>query len=114
MTELREVTAAQAIAEVATGTVLLDVRELDEWMSGHAPTGLFVPMSSLPVGFESVPTDTRLLVICHAGSRSARVTRALVEAGFDAVNVAGGMLSWVDAGGPVVTVASNTDTASPL
>lgn len=105
MAAFAEVSAAEAIAEVQTGTVLLDVREQDEWDKGHAPTAQFLPMSSFPDAFNAVPVGQRLLVLCHAGSRSARVTSALVEAGFDAVNVAGGMLSWTDAGGAVVTAA---------
>ena len=100
---MTEITAAEAIAEVETGTILLDVREQDEWDRGHAPTAQFLPMSQLPAGVDGLPEGQRLLVVCHAGSRSLRVTRALLEAGYDAVNVSGGMLDWVDAGGAVVS-----------
>jgi rhodanese-related sulfurtransferase len=102
MTEFTEISAADAVTEVEGGTVLLDVREQDEWDRGHAPTAILLPMSTLPNGLDSVPTGQRVLVVCHAGSRSARVTKALLESGYDAVNVAGGMLAWSDAGGDVV------------
>lgn len=102
MTQFVEVSAADAVSEVEGGTILLDVREQDEWDRGHAPTAIFLPMSKLPDGLDSIPTGQRLLVVCHAGSRSARVTRALLDSGYDAVNVAGGMLAWSDADGAVV------------
>lgn len=103
MSEFSEITAADAVAEVSAGVILLDVREPEEWARGHAPTARLLPMSLLPEGLENVPEGQRLLVVCHAGSRSLRVTRALLTAGYDAVNVSGGMLEWADAGGALVS-----------
>lgn len=103
MSTFSEVSAAEAIVEVTAGTMLVDVREQDEWDRGHAPGATFLPMSLLPAGVDGLPLGQRLLVVCHAGSRSLRVTKALLDAGYDAVNVTGGMLEWADAGGDVVT-----------
>ncbi|CAN5261853.1 rhodanese-like domain-containing protein [soil metagenome] len=102
MTAFNEVSAAEAIAEVEAGTVLIDVREQDEWDRGHAPTAILLPMSNLSQGLDSVPSGQRVLVVCHLGSRSARVTRSLLDSGYDAVNVAGGMVGWSHAGGDLV------------
>ena len=49
----------------------------------------------------NLPTSATIYVICRSGNRSATATRALVAAGLDAYNVAGGMNAWTDAGLPV-------------
>jgi len=100
--ELPEITAEEARAEVAAGTVLLDVREQDEWDAGHAPDARLVPLSELQQRVAEVPADTRVLVVCHSGMRSMRATAFLREQGVDAVNVVGGMVAWSAAGGAVV------------
>jgi len=99
--ELPEVTAEEARAEVAAGTILLDVREQDEWDAGHAPDARLLPLSELQQRVAEVPTDARVLVVCHSGMRSMRATAFLRHSGVDAVNVTGGMLAWTAAGGPV-------------
>jgi len=42
-------------------------------------------------------------VVCRVGSRSAQVTAWLAAQGRDAVNLAGGLDAWADAGRPLVT-----------
>jgi len=102
MSGLPEITAAEAIARAEAGTArLVDVREQDEWDRGHSPLATLVPMSQLQARLGEIPDDEPLLIVCHAGVRSARVTQALVRAGYDASNVAGGMTAWVAAGGPL-------------
>ena len=96
---LPEVNAGEAIALVANGTVLVDVREQYEWDLGHAPDARLLPMSEIEQRIAEVPADSRFLVACLVGGRSARVTAFLRGQGFDAVNVAGGMLAWNAAGG---------------
>jgi rhodanese-related sulfurtransferase len=48
----------------------------------------------------------QVLVVCRAGGRSLRAAEALIGAGFDAVNVSGGMLAWSQAGGELVAEAA--------
>jgi len=87
---------------VPPGTVLLDVREQDEWDAGHAPDALHIPLGDLPDRVGELPADDRLLVVCHSGGRSARATAWLNGGGYDAVNLDGGMVDWARAGLPVV------------
>lgn len=100
--ELPGVSALEAMREVAEGVTMIDVREQDEWDGGHAPNARLLPLSRLQDGISALPRDTRLLVVCHAGSRSLRATSILRSAGLDAVNVEGGMTAWVAGRGPVV------------
>ncbi|UER55485.1 rhodanese-like domain-containing protein [Kineosporiaceae bacterium SCSIO 59966] len=90
------------VDEVGPGTVLLDVRERDEWDAGHAPGAIHLPATELMARYGEVPADTEVHVICRTGGRSARVAEWLNDVGFDAVNVAGGMAAWVEAGRPIV------------
>ena len=117
MEQSPQVTAQEAMSLLAstdsgsnrdTGTVLLDVREQHEWDRGHSPLALFVPMSQLRVRIDEIPEDCTVLVLCHAGQRSASVAAALREAGYDAVNVAGGMIAWHAAGGELAAKGDQT------
>ena len=104
MTGMSSVTPEEAVALVAAGLPLVDVREQDEWDAGHAPEAIFLPMSQIQERLDELP-DGRMLVICHSGGRSARVTEYLLGQGHDAVNVEGGMLAWPHAGGSVTSEA---------
>ncbi len=82
----------------ADDTVLVDVREPDEWREVRVPGGVHLPLGTLPGRLDEVPDGRPVHVICRSGGRSAQATRLLREAGLDAVNVAGGTLAWIDAG----------------
>lgn len=81
--------------------VLVDVREDDEWREVRAPGALHLPMGRLASSIDQLPTDRRIACICHLGGRSAAVAEALAKAGYDVVNVVGGMDAWQEAGLPV-------------
>jgi rhodanese-related sulfurtransferase len=83
------------------GGVLLDVREPDEWVTVRAPGALHIPMTQLSASTDRLPSGATIVCICHIGARSAVVADALAGAGYDAVNVTGGMEAWESAGLPV-------------
>jgi len=80
--------------------LLLDVREDDEWNSGHAPDAVHRPLGLLSP--TSVPDDRPVIAVCRSGQRSGRATQALAAAGYDVRNLDGGMHAWAAAGLPVV------------
>jgi len=98
----REVSALAAAEMVRSGALLVDVREDDEWAAGHAPAAAHLPMSRLFGGRVALPSDRLIVCVCHVGARSAAVAAGLVAAGWDAVNLVGGMEAWLSAGLPVV------------
>ncbi|CAN5439743.1 hypothetical protein BH10ACT8_BH10ACT8_09760 [soil metagenome] len=100
---LPEISATEAAASIEAGALLLDVREDEEWAAGHAPQAVHIPMSSLTGRTAEIPTDRTVICVCHVGGRSAVVTDALNRAGWQAVNLTGGMNAWEAAGLPVVT-----------
>jgi rhodanese-related sulfurtransferase len=96
---------AVVVADIPEHAVLLDVREDDEWAAGHAPEAVHVPMGQVAQRLEELATafpDRLVHVVCRSGGRSARVTAYLKAAGWDAVNVEGGMRAWAAAGRPMV------------
>ena len=90
-------------ANVPDGAWLLDVREADEWAAGYAPGARHIPLGQLGARSAEIPRDETVYVICRSGARSARAAQALGAAGWEAVNVAGGMQDWAAAGRPMAT-----------
>ena len=87
---------------VPADAVLLDVRESHEWVAGHAPTAIHLPMSEIAQRISEVPTG-EVYVICKVGGRSAQVAHWLNGQGWAARNVDGGMHSWSAQGLPMVS-----------
>jgi rhodanese-related sulfurtransferase len=87
-------------------TLLVDVREDDEWRAGRAPAALHVPLATVGDRISAIErrADGRpVAFICRSGSRSAEAAEVAVDAGLEHVlNVGGGMAAWVDAGLPIV------------
>ena len=96
------VTPDEAVRRVEEGAVLLDVREPDEWEAGHAPEALHVPLAALAARLDQLDESTPVVAVCRVGGRSERAATALIQRGFDAVNMGGGMQAWAAAGLPVV------------
>lgn len=89
-------------ADVPADAVLVDVREQDEWDAGHAPDAVHIPMGELPDRLGELP-EGDVHVVCRSGGRSARASAWLQQNGVDAVDVAGGMGAWLEAGRPLVS-----------
>jgi rhodanese-related sulfurtransferase len=91
-----------ADALVATGALLLDVREDDEWSAGHAPAAVHVPMGQVVDRLSELPVDRTIVCMCRVGGRSGSVALQLAGLGYDVRNVAGGMQAWAALELPVV------------
>ncbi|MEZ5134381.1 MAG: molybdopterin-synthase adenylyltransferase MoeB [Acidimicrobiales bacterium] len=110
--EIREVDTAEA-DELRTrpGTVLLDVREIEEYEQGAVPGSIHITRGHLESKVEGrVPDkDTPLLVLCAGGTRSAFAAKTLEQLGYtDVVSVAGGFNRWKDEGRDWATPRSLT------
>jgi rhodanese-related sulfurtransferase len=87
----------------AAGATVLDVRNPDEYVTAHVAGAVLIPLGELAARQEEIPAGDPLYVICAVGGRSLAAARALVEAGYPAVSVAGGTNGWIERGGAVVT-----------
>jgi len=102
MTEVPTVELSQVPDPLPEGVTVLDVREPVEWHHGRIDGAVHVPLTQVPGRLEELPRDRQLLVVCKVGGRSAQATAFLREKGFEAINLAGGMLEWSAAGRPMV------------
>jgi rhodanese-related sulfurtransferase len=98
-----EVDLDQFEAAHAAGAAVLDVRNPDEYTAGHVAGAVLIPLGELAARQNEIPPGDPLYVICAVGGRSLAATSALVEAGYQAVSVAGGTNGWIERGLPVVT-----------
>jgi rhodanese-related sulfurtransferase len=108
MSETDQVPGIDVDAVAALGdAVLLDVRGPGEWLAGHAPSTINIPMEEVPSRLDAIDSARTIICICRSGNRSGRVTAFLRAQGVDAVNMTGGMQAWSLAGLPVVGEAGH-------
>ena len=74
------------------GAVLLDVREADEFRSGHIPGAVNMPLSTIDK--VALPKDKPLFVYCLRGTRSKRAVSCLTRMGYQNVKSIGGITSY--------------------
>jgi rhodanese-related sulfurtransferase len=103
MSEVPEVDVQELAEALEAGAPLIDVREPDEYAEVRARGATLIPLGEVPARSGEVPADRTVYVICRSGRRSASAVEHWRAQGFDAVNVAGGTLAWVEAGLPVET-----------
>jgi rhodanese-related sulfurtransferase len=74
---------------------LLDVRDEGELAVASLPGVVHIPMAEIAGRLAELPREREIVVLCHLGGRSERVTRFLRVSGFPlAVNLAGGIDAW--------------------
>jgi len=94
--------ADEAAEAVQTRTAIaLDVREPREWKAGHIVRSKNIPLRSLHTRAGELDPNRRYVAVCRSGSRSARATSQLRKAGYDVVNLKGGLAGWQRAGLPL-------------
>jgi len=83
-----------------SGSLLIDVREANEWSAGRIAGSELKPMSEINDWYPDLPRDQEIIIYCRTGQRSGQVVRALVEqADFANVfNMTGGIVAWARAG----------------
>jgi len=97
---VQEVTVDQ-VAE--GGALVLDVREPAEYVEAHVPGAILIPMGQVPARIDEIDASQTIHVICRSGNRSRTITELLVGRGFEAHNVIGGTMAWIESGRPVNT-----------
>ena len=80
---------------------LIDVRQPEEHDAGRIAGGRLVELAQLAAEVETIDRGRPVVFYCRSGSRSAMATEAFRGAGFDAHNMAGGLLDWAAAGLPL-------------
>jgi adenylyltransferase/sulfurtransferase len=89
------VVEAQRLLAGPTPPLLIDVRETDEYAVCRIEGARLIPMNTVPARLAEIPQDVPVLVQCHHGGRSMKVTQFLRAKGYAHVsNVKGGIDAW--------------------
>jgi rhodanese-related sulfurtransferase len=80
---------------------LLDVREPYEHEAGRIAGARRVDLDRLAEEAPALDRERPILFYCRTGGRSSVATQAFRAAGFDAYNMAGGLVAWVQRGLPI-------------
>jgi len=74
----------------------IDVRTDGEYDSGHIPNSIHIPLHQIQDRMSEIDSlkNKNIIAYCRSGARSSKATKILVEAGFDVLNLSGGVLSW--------------------
>ncbi len=102
MTSTPELSPREAAALLQDGDAqLVDVRTPEEHSAGRIEGDVHIELESLPAQAETLDRERPVVFYCRSGARSALATDAFRAAGFDAHNLAGGLLAWAEQGLPL-------------
>lgn len=82
-------------------TVVIDVRNPDEYQGGHLPGATLIPVNSVFARREELPADKKIIFVCAIGQRSALASEMAAAAGLPPeriYNLEGGTDAWRKAG----------------
>ena len=83
--------------------VLVDVRTKGEYLQGHLPKAINIPLNELSQRVNEIPQGKAVVVVCASGNRSRTGASKIVEAGYENVyNLKGGTMTWMMNGKPIV------------
>ncbi len=86
---------------VRGGAQLVDVREAYEYEAGRIAEGRHIEMDRLTEEAGSIDHDRPVVFYCRVGNRSGVAAEAFRAAGYDAYNLEGGLVAWVEQGLPI-------------
>ena len=106
-TQIQEIGIDQAEAAVREADLLIDVREYDEFASGHLQGAVHMSRGMLEFKMSANPElaarDLNIILYCKTSGRAALAALQLKEMGYQNVrSIVGGIDAWVAAGKPVV------------
>ena len=101
---VQEISVNELIELVESGSLVIDVREPDEYVSGHIPGAILVPLSTVLENSSEFVSEDTVYVVCRSGGRSMQACELLHDNGIvNVINVAGGTMGWISLGNEVVT-----------
>ena len=87
---------AMDMMEKEKNYIILDVRTVAEYESGHIPGAICIPNET--IGTEQIPLlpdkDQLILVYCRSGNRSKQASEKLMKLGYTNIVEFGGINSW--------------------
>jgi rhodanese-related sulfurtransferase len=87
---------------IAHGALVLDVRDPSSFDAGRVQGSVNIPLGQVQDRYSELPRDRTIVAVCEHGGLSYKAAYELRHLGYHAVNLAGGLKSWVAAGLPLV------------
>ena len=106
--DIKQLAAALGDDAALINPVVIDVREVNEYVTGHVPGATLMPMTRLTAHLGELDKTRPLYVVCASGNRSAAIADLLYASGYDAYSVTGGTTAWARSGRPLETGAPTT------
>lgn len=103
---INEVALVDATHAIQDADLLLDVREADEYTSGHIPGAIHIPRGLLEFKLSNDPNlssrGLKIVLYCKNSGRAALASKSLHEMGYVHIqSIAGGFDAWAQAGNPI-------------
>lgn len=77
------------------GITVVDVRTPEEYVNGHIPNALLIPLQDIESSINEFTPDEQYLIVCRSGNRSAQASEILAQKGMKHIyNMTGGMNEW--------------------
>ena len=89
------------IDSISKGTVIIDVRNSQEFAEGHFPGAINIPHDDILTGVKKIKLakSEALILYCRSGNRSRKAQEMLINAGFTNTQNAGGLTTLLAARG---------------
>ncbi|MED1918232.1 rhodanese-like domain-containing protein [Bacillus thuringiensis] len=89
---------SEQLAQWMTGEkdmVIVDLREPELFEEGRVPNAINIPFAEINEKYRSIPTDKKVVFVCHTGRMGVESGNLLLENGYkDVANLDGGMAKW--------------------
>lgn len=93
--ELKNINIRTILIEaIRENGIIVDVRTKEEFVSGHIPMAINIPLEDIKSGFVNIPINKYLIVYCENGGNSALAARILMEMGYEVANTVGGLKNY--------------------
>lgn len=91
--KFKTIATNEAIELIDNGAIVIDVRSLDEYNTGHIRGAINIPLDM--INTISYGKDESLIIYCASGKRSLEAVNTLSDMGYtNLYNLDGGMLNW--------------------
>lgn len=89
----KTITENEAMPLIQNNAVIIDVRTLDEYNTGHIKDAINIPVDN--ISSITYDKDTVIILYCASGMRSANAAKILIDSGYTNVyNLDGGLINW--------------------
>lgn len=98
---ISRISPREAHKKMSDGASLLDVREYPEWVEGHVPGAVLIPLGDVKKEPQCAALAPEVLVLCRSGRRATEAAEAIAASGVATpLVVEGGIQAWQSAGLP--------------